>query len=89
MSKQENIKTTGTVTQILPAGLFKVMLSNNVEIIAHLSGKIRQNNINVYLHDEVDIEMSTYDLTKGRITYRRRKQVDNPEVIPDKQKKRA
>jgi translation initiation factor IF-1 len=70
MSKEEAIKVRGRVIDILPNTLFKVVLENGHEIIAHISGKMRKNNINVIMHDVVEVEMSAYDLTKGRITFR-------------------
>jgi translation initiation factor IF-1 len=70
MSKEEAIKVRGRVVDILPNTLFKVVLENGHEIIAHISGKMRKNNINVIMHDAVEVEMSAYDLTKGRITFR-------------------
>lgn len=70
MSKEEAIKIRGQVVDILPNTLFRVVLENGHEILAHISGKMRKNNINVILHDRVEVEMSAYDLTKGRITFR-------------------
>jgi translation initiation factor IF-1 len=68
--KEETLKVKGTVSEVLPNTLFKVTLENHITIIAHLSGKMRKNHINVLLNDRVDIEMSGYDLTKGRIIFR-------------------
>jgi translation initiation factor IF-1 len=70
MSKEEAIRIRGQVIDILPNTLFRVRLENGHEILAHISGKMRKNNINVILHDRVEVEMSAYDLTKGRITFR-------------------
>ena len=70
MSKEEAIKVRGRVVDILPNTLFKVVLENGHSILAHISGKMRKNNINVILHDVVEVEISPYDLTKGRITFR-------------------
>lgn len=70
MAKQENIVTTGTVLETLPNAMFRTRLDNGVIIIAHVSGKIRINNIKILPEDRVEIEMSPYDLTKGRIVRR-------------------
>jgi len=60
----------GEVVELLPAASFRIKLSNDHEILAHLSGKMRMNKIRLLPYDRVKIEMSPYDLTKGRITYR-------------------
>lgn len=60
----------GQVVELLPNALFKVRLENNAEILCHLNGRMRINNINIRLLDHVTIEMSTYDMTKGRIVFR-------------------
>lgn len=70
MVKEDVIETTGTVITALPNATFKVELENGSEIICHISGKIRKNFINIIPGDIVDIVISPYDLTKGRITYR-------------------
>ena len=70
MAKSDNIEVEGTVLDVLPGGKFKVQLENGIGIIAHLSGKIRMNNIKILAGDRVKLEMSPYDLTKGRIIYR-------------------
>nr|YP_009492305.1 translational initiation factor 1 [Stauridium tetras]AWI69003.1 translational initiation factor 1 [Stauridium tetras] len=62
----------GIVTQNLSNGKFRLKLDNGVEVIGHLSGKIRQNRIKIVVGDKVTVELSPYDLTKGRITYRHR-----------------
>ena len=64
------IKVEGRVTQVLPNTMFKVELDNGSEILAHISGKMRMNFIKILIDDRVTVEMSPYDLTKGRITYR-------------------
>lgn len=69
MSK-EVIKLTGKVVECLPNATFRVELDNGHVISAHMSGKMRQFSIKIILHDKVDVEMSPYDLEKGRITYR-------------------
>lgn len=70
MSKKDFIELEGTVTESLPNAMFRVSLSNGHNIIAHISGKIRQNNIRIIPEDKVIVELSPYDLSKGRITYR-------------------
>ena len=70
MAKEELIKIEGIVKEILPNALFKIELENESIILGHISGKMRKNNINILLGDTVQIEISTYDLSKGRIIYR-------------------
>ncbi|MDN6160008.1 MAG: translation initiation factor IF-1 [Atopostipes sp.] len=70
MAKEEMIEVEGTVTETLPNAMFHVELENEHEILAHVSGKIRMNYIRILPGDKVTVEMSPYDLTKGRITYR-------------------
>lgn len=70
MSKQDMIEVEGTVVEALPNATFKVALENEHEILAHISGKLRMNYIRILPGDRVTIEMSPYDLTKGRITWR-------------------
>lgn len=70
MSKQDVIETEGVVTEALPNAKFKVELPNHHEILAHISGKLRMNFIRILPGDKVTIEMSPYDLTRGRITWR-------------------
>lgn len=70
MAKSDVIEVTGTVLEKLPNAMFKVELENGHEILAHVSGKIRMNYIRILPGDKVTVEMSPYDLTRGRITYR-------------------
>jgi translation initiation factor IF-1 len=70
MAKQESIKVDGIITEILPNTTFKVKLENDHEVLAHISGKMRMNFIRILQGDKVTVELSPYDLTKGRITYR-------------------
>lgn len=70
MAKQGPIKIDGVITETLPNATFKVKLDNGVEILAHISGKMRMHFIKILVGDRVTVEMSPYDLTKGRITYR-------------------
>lgn len=70
MAKQEPIKQDGTILEALPNAQFRVELENGHEILAHVSGKMRMYYIKILPGDKVAVEMSPYDLTKGRITYR-------------------
>lgn len=70
MAKQDVIELEGTVLDTLPNAMFKVELENGYEILAHVSGKIRMNYIRILPGDKVTVEMSPYDLSRGRITYR-------------------
>lgn len=70
MSKTDQLEVRGRIDEVLPGAKFRVILENGHEVIAHLSGKMRVNNIRLGVGDEVKVEMTPYDLTKGRITYR-------------------
>ncbi|WP_028308919.1 translation initiation factor IF-1 [Desulfitibacter alkalitolerans] len=70
MSKQDAIEVEGTVMEPLPNGMFKVKLDNGHKVLAHVSGKIRMNFIRILPGDKVTVELSPYDLTRGRIVYR-------------------
>lgn len=70
MAKSDAIELEGTVTEVLPNAMFKVEIAPGREILAHLSGKMRMNYIKILQGDNVTVEMSPYDLTKGRITWR-------------------
>ena len=71
MANKDTIEVEGKVMEVLPGGTFKVELENKHTVIAHVSGKIRMNYIRILLGDTVTIELSPYDLTRGRITYRK------------------
>jgi translation initiation factor IF-1 len=71
--KQSLIEMQGVVTQCLSNGMFRVQLENGFHVLAHVSGKIRRNYIRILLGDRVTVELSPYDLTRGRIVYRLRK----------------
>ncbi|MFI3329434.1 MAG: translation initiation factor IF-1 [bacterium] len=71
-NKEEIIELEGKVMEVLPNTKFIVELENGHQILAHVSGKIRMNNIRILPGDKVTVELSTYDLTRGRITYRRK-----------------
>ena len=70
MVKEESLEFTGVVLELLPNAMFKVKLENDHEVLAHTSGKLRKNRIRVLVGDKVYVEMTPYDLTKGRIVYR-------------------
>ncbi len=70
MPKEGSIEFQGIVMELLPNAMFKVKLENDHEILAHSSGKMRKNRIRVLAGDTVTVEMTPYDLTKGRITFR-------------------
>lgn len=72
MAKDDVIELEGTVVETLPNTTFNVELENGHKILAHVSGKIRKNYIRILLGDKVKVEMSPYDMTKGRITFRSR-----------------
>ncbi len=72
MSKQDMIEIEGTVVESLPNATFQVELENGHRILAHISGKLRMNYIKILPGDKVTVEMSPYDLTKGRSTWRRK-----------------
>lgn len=71
-NKENIIEFEAKVIDVLPNTMFKVELENGHQILAHVSGKIRLNNIRILPGDRVTVEISTYDLTRGRITYRRK-----------------
>ena len=70
MAKEDVIEIEGIVNETLPNAMFKVELENGHEVLAHVSGKIRMHNIKILPGDKVTVELSPYDLTRGRITYR-------------------
>ena len=70
MAKQDKIEFKGKVTELLPNAMFRVMLENNHEVLAHTAGKLRKNRIRVLAGDQVLVEMTPYDLTRCRITFR-------------------
>ena len=70
MAKEEPIRVEATVKEALPNGVFKVVLENDHEVLAHVSGKIRMHFIRILPGDKVSVEMSPYDLERGRIVYR-------------------
>ncbi len=72
MSKEDIIKMSGVVDEVLPNAMFRIILDNEQKsrITATIGGRLRQNNIRVLLGDRVEVEMSPYDLTRGRVVYR-------------------
>jgi len=70
MPKEELIETEGTITDALPNAMFKVQLENGHVVLAHVSGKMRMNFIRILPGDKVKLELSPYDLSRGRITFR-------------------
>jgi translation initiation factor IF-1 len=70
VSKEDLIRMAGRVEEVLPNAMFKVVLENDHKIIATIGGKLRQNNIRILLGDSVEVEMSPYDMNRGRVVYR-------------------
>ncbi|MDA2911832.1 translation initiation factor IF-1 [Nitrospiraceae bacterium AH_259_D15_M11_P09] len=70
MSKEDMIEVQGTIAETLPNAMFRVSLDNGHRILAHISGKMRMHFIRILPGDKVTVQLSPYDLTKGRITYR-------------------
>jgi len=70
MAKEDLLEFEGIVSEILPNAMFRVKLDNGHEVLAHTSGKMRKNRIRVLAGDKVNVEMTPYDLSKGRITFR-------------------
>ena len=70
MTKQDLLEFKGKVTELLPNTMFRVILENNHEILAHIAGKLKKNRIRILTGDNVLVEVTPYDLTKGRIIYR-------------------
>jgi translation initiation factor IF-1 len=71
MAREDFIEVEGTITEVLPNTTYRVKIETGHIILAYISGKMRQNNIKVLLGDQVKLEMSAYDLSKGRIVYRK------------------
>ncbi|TPW12274.1 MAG: translation initiation factor IF-1 [Halothiobacillaceae bacterium] len=72
MAKEDNIEMEGTVTETLPNTMFRVELENGHVVTAHISGRMRKNYIRILTGDKVTVQLTPYDLSKGRITYRAR-----------------
>ena len=76
---KQKIEVDGTVVEALPGTMFRVELDNGIEVLAYLSGRMRKNYIRVLLGDRVRVELSPYDLTRGRLTYRYKQQPNEPD----------
>ncbi|RZO87936.1 MAG: translation initiation factor IF-1 [Kiritimatiellaceae bacterium] len=72
MAKEEVIEAEGTVVKVMPATMYRVKLENDHELLCHISGKMRKHFIRIAVGDKVTVEISPYDLSKGRISYRHR-----------------
>lgn len=70
MSKESIVEFRGVVTEVLPGNMFKITLDNDHQLLAYTSGKMKQNKIRILTGDRVTVEMSAYDLSKGRVTFR-------------------
>ena len=70
MTKESIVEFRGTVTEVLPGNMFKVTLDNDHQLLAYTSGKMKQNKIRILTGDRVTVEVSAYDLSKGRVTFR-------------------
>jgi translation initiation factor IF-1 len=70
LAKDNVIEMSGVVDEVLPNAMFRIVLENGHKIIATIGGRLRQNNIRILLGDSVNVEMSPYDLTRGRVVYR-------------------
>ncbi len=81
MSKDDVIELNGKVVEVLPNAMFKVELQNGKEILAHISGKLRMNYIRILQGDNVTVEISPYDLTRGRITWRSKNGDKSPKNV--------
>jgi len=73
MSNDDKFTVTGKIAEVLPNALFRVKLENGISMLGHLAGKLRVNNVNILLGDTVDVEISTYDVSKCRIIWRHRR----------------
>lgn len=78
MAKEEQLEMEGTIIDALPNTMFRVQLENGHIVLAHISGKMRKNYIRILKGDKVTVEITPYDLTKGRITFRHKEGVPRP-----------
>ena len=82
MPKEDHIEVEGVVVESLPNAMFRVELQNGKKILAHISGKMRMHYIRILPGDKVTVDMSPYDLTRGRITYRGKQHAENrPRIL--------
>ena len=88
MAKEDLIEFSGVVIELLPNAMFRVRLDNDHVILAHTSGKMRKNRIRVLVGDKVTVEMTPYDLTKGRINFRHKDERAAPPMTPRPQYRR-
>ena len=72
MAKEETLSFSGRVSEVLPGQMYRVLLDNGHTVLTYASGRIKKNKIKILTNDKVDIEVSPYDVTKGRITFRHR-----------------
>ena len=70
MAKEENIRMSGVINEVLPNAMFRVLLENKHQIVAYIGGKMRKHDIKIICGDRVEVEMSPYDMSKGRVVYR-------------------
>ena len=89
MSKEDTIELEGEVVEVLPNTMFKVKLTNEKVILAHISGKLRMNYIKIVQGDKVVVEMSPYDLTRGRITWRVKNNQNSGAQVSDAAKSKS
>jgi translation initiation factor IF-1 len=85
MAKEEQIEMEGTVVDTLPNTMFRVQLDNGHVVLAHISGKMRKNYIRILKGDKVTVEMTPYDLSKGRITFRHKEGAPRPSSTSEKE----
>lgn len=85
MAKEEQIEMEGTVIDALPNTMFRVQLDNGHVVLAHISGKMRKNYIRILKGDKVTVEMTPYDLSKGRITFRHKEGGARPQAPSEKE----
>ena len=72
MAKEETLSFSGRISEVLPGQMYRVLLDNGHTVLTYASGRIKKNKIKILMNDKVDIEVSPYDVTKGRITFRHR-----------------
>jgi translation initiation factor IF-1 len=72
MAKEDTLSFSGRISEVLPGQMYRVLLDNGHTVLAYASGRIKKNKIKILMNDKVDIEVSPYDVTKGRITFRHR-----------------
>jgi translation initiation factor IF-1 len=72
MAKEDTLSFSGRISEVLPGQMYRVLLDNGHTVLAYASGRIKKNKIKILTNDKVDIEVSPYDVTKGRITFRHR-----------------